>query len=179
MLYQKFLLVPLLLAAVQLVTATPLEIPSLHEYKNQTRPTRPSKSELQSSSQGINWRVLRPIIGAAGILGILAGVAFVGTKFEESHKRALEAHKQKQYQKLVDSGAWMRGNDLPSSVNEEEVRAIREAGKEERAELAMEEERHKRKVDTLRRDIIIKYFEEVERIQENHRNRKKHGERII
>ena len=83
----------------------------------------------QSSSHGINWRVLRPIIGAAGILGILAGVVFVGTKLEESHERALEAHKQEQYQKLVDSGAWMRGNDLPSSVNEEEVRAVREAGK--------------------------------------------------
>ena len=177
MLYHKLLLVPLLiLAAVQSVTAIPLEIPSLDEYKNQTRLRTPPKSKSQSSSHGINWRVLRPIIGAASILGILAGVVFLGTKLEESHKRALEAHKREQYQKLVDSGVWMRGDGLPSSVNGEEIRAIREAGKQERAELAMEEERHKLKVDTLRRDIIIKYFEEVERIQENHRNRKEYGE---
>ncbi len=174
MLHRKLLLVHVLFAVIQSSVAIPLEIPSLDEYKKQSALRAPSKSESPSSSGGINWRVLCPIIGAAGIIGILAGVAIVGTKLEESHERALEAHKCEQYQKLVDSGAWKMGNDWSSSVNGDEIRAVREAGKEERAELVLEEERHKLKVDTLRRDIIIKYFEEVERIQENHRNRKEY-----
>ena len=175
MLYRKLLLVHLLLTEIQSSVAIPLEIPSLDEFKNQSAPRGPSKSESPPSSRGINWRVLCPIIGATSILGILAGIVIVGTKLEESHERALETHKREQYQKLVESGAWKRGNGLPPSVNGDEIRAVREAGKKERAELALEEERHKRKVDTLRRDIIVKYFEEVERIQKNHRNSKEYG----
>ena len=172
MLCGKFLFHLLLLSSVQFVVAIPLGTPSSEQNKSRPQTKTSSERVPQTPSQGINWKALRPILGATGLIGLLAGMVIIGTKLDKSHARALEAHKREQFQKLVDSRVWLNKNGLPESISGEEKQAIKNVATKERAELVLEEQRHKQKVETLRRDIIVKYFDEVERIEKNHRGRK-------
>jgi hypothetical protein len=155
----------ILFAIVPLTIAAPPHFPELDDYKYNPRPK--TKAPVQRP-RGINWKHLRPALGAVGILALLAGAVFVGTKLDQSHLRRLEAHKREKYQKIVDSGVWMSGRELPASINGEEAERMKKVGFEERVELAMEETRHRLRVGKLKQEIIVKYFEELGRIQGAH-----------
>jgi hypothetical protein len=170
MLSTKYVLHLILLVVVRLAVAIPLNTPSLKESKSRPQTQPSSKSSPQSPSTKINWKALRPYLGAVGILSLVAGVAIMGTKLEEFHSRAVEAHKREKFQQLIESQAWIR--ELPASISGEEKEALANVVREEHAQLALEEQRYKEKEETLRRDMIIKYFDVAERIQKNHRNRK-------
>src|SRR5271169_5959790 len=98
MLSQKYVLHLILLAAIQLAVAIPLDAPSLKETKSRPQTQPSSKSSPQFPSLGINWKALRPYLGAVGILSLLAGVVIVGTKLDEFHSRAAEARKREKFQ---------------------------------------------------------------------------------
>lgn len=155
----------ILFAILPLTIAAPPHFPELDDYKYNPRPK--TKAPPQSP-RGINWTRLLPVLGAAGILALIAGAVFVGTKLDQSHLRRLERHKREKYQKIVDSGVWMNGRELPESINGEEMERMKRVGFEERVELAMEETRHRLRVGKLRQEIIVKYFEELGRIQGAH-----------
>jgi hypothetical protein len=172
MLYQKgsILQILLLLTSLQLTIAAPPHFPELDDYIYHPRSkTRKPIKQPPVRPQGINWINLLPTLGAAGILAILAGAVFLGTKLDESHLRAIEEHKRAKYQNIVDSEVWLKGHGVPASINGEEAARIADVGMTERKELAWEEERHRDRVGMLKQEIIVKYFEELEKIQENHR----------
>jgi hypothetical protein len=79
-------------------------------------------------------------------------VVVVGTRLDETYRRAVEAHRTEKFERIVDSGIWRKGNiDLPSSINGEKQEAHREVGSEERVELVKEQ---------IRRDMKVEYWKQ-------------------
>ena len=152
--------------------SNPVELPDVKESKSKSLSIIPSGQHLL----GIDWHVVGPFLGVASLLGLLFGTVYIGTKLDQSHLRAIEAYKQEKFQRLVDSKVWLEGHSLPSSIDGIERQALEDAGIEERGQLAEEVERHNKRVAKLRREIIIKYFDELKRIQENHSKRKECGD---
>jgi hypothetical protein len=153
----------LLLTSLQYTTATPIALANINGTKSVADP-EPEPSLLSR----IDWRVVGPLVGVASLLSLLAAAVFAGTKLDEAHQRAVESHKREQFDRLVASQAWFREKKLPASVKDEEMQALDEAGWEERMELDKEEERHRERVEELRKDLIVKYYAEFEKIQKNH-----------
>jgi uncharacterized membrane protein YcjF (UPF0283 family) len=166
------LLLFVLILSIQFVVAAPVHPSDLGGSTNQTRQRRSSESATGTPSRTLDWNALKPLLATVGALSLLAGVVFVGTKLDESYRRAVEAHKKEKFQRIVSSDAWRKGDNLPSSINEEEDDALRRVGAVERQELAREEIRHNKKVESLKQDVIVKYFDEVEKIQEAHRKKR-------
>jgi hypothetical protein len=165
-----------LILSIRLAVAAPAHPSDLNGSTNQTRERRSSESASGAPSRKFDWNALKPLLATVGALSLLAGVVFVGTKLDESYRRAVEAHKKEKFQRIVNSDVWRKGDNLPSSINEEEDDALRRVGAGERQELAREEIRHNKKVESLKQDVIVKYFDEVEKIQEAHRMKRVEGE---
>jgi hypothetical protein len=158
-----------LILSIQFVIAVPTHASDLSGSTNQRRQRRSPESATGTPSRTLDWNALKPLFATVGALSLLAGVVFVGTKLDESYRRAVEAHKQEKFQRIVSSDAWRKEENLPSSINGEENDALGRVGEVERQELAREEIRHNKKVASLKQDVIVKYFDEVGKIQEAHR----------
>jgi hypothetical protein len=156
-----------LILSIQVVVAAPVNPSDLNKSTNQTRQRR--SSESGTPSRTLDWNALKPLFATVGALSLLAGVVFVGTKLDESYRHAVDTHKEEKFQRIVSSDAWRKGDNLPSSISGEEDDALRRVGEVERQELAKEEIRHNKIVESLKQDVIIKYFDEMEKIQEAHR----------
>jgi hypothetical protein len=165
----SFLRYLVLILSIHLVVAAPVHPSDLNGSTNQTRQRGSSESSSGAPSRKLDWNALKPLLATVGALSLLAGVVFVGTKLDESYRRAVEVHKKEKFQRIVNSDAWRKGDNLPSSINGEEDGALRRVGADERQELAREEIRHNKKVESLKQDVIVKYFDEVKKIQEAHR----------
>jgi hypothetical protein len=114
--------------------------------------------------------MLGPILGTISVLGILAGIVIIGTHLEDSHQRAQQEYKKRRFQEILDSGK--PPDDIPNSINGEELEALRKVVWDEKKELALEHQRHHEKAGELEEEIIVKYYDVLEKIQEDHGRRR-------
>jgi len=112
-----------------------------------------------------------PFFGAATILALLGTLTYFGTRHEETHNEALEAHKREMYGQIMESGEWENEPELAESVTSGERRAIEKAGKGDREKLEKlkkEKEKLDKEIEEKKMDIILAYQDKLKHVQEKH-----------
>lgn len=102
---------------------------------------------------------------------MIGSLVYFGTRQEETHNKALEAHKKEQFREFVESGVWGKPPDLAESVTTGERRAIVGAGKAERDKLEKLKEmkgKLNKEIEEIQTDLILAYHNKVKKVQENH-----------
>jgi hypothetical protein len=168
-----FLQLLLLLSTFRVAVAIPAPLQEGEEVHGNTRSQSPAtpKPEGQTRPGGLIWKTVVPYFGAATILALLGGLVYFGTRHEETHNEALEAHKKEAFRGILESGEWEKEPELGESVTSGERRAIAEAGKSDRDKLEkLEKEKEKldKDIEEKQMDIIIAYHDQVKHVQDKH-----------
>src|ERR1700733_9335961 len=111
-----FLQLLLLLSTFRIAVAVPIRLQKVNELNNNTRSRTSPASKIEAQPRPGGWRAIMPYVGAVAILAFLGGLVYFGTRHEETHNEALEAHKKEQFRKIVESGSWEREPELAERV---------------------------------------------------------------
>jgi hypothetical protein len=166
-----FLQLLLLLSTFRVAVAVPISLQKPNELNNDTSSQTSTASKTETHPRRGGWKAIAPYLGAVTILAFLGGLAYFGTRHDETHNEALAAHKREQFRKIVESGSWEPAPELAESVTSEELRAIGNAGKSYRdrlEKLEKEKEKLEKEIEEKSRDIILAYHDQVSKVQDKH-----------
>lgn len=174
MILSKVLFVQLLfaLSTSRIAVALPVRVNHFNGLHNKptSQSAKSTNTEAQTRPGGFIWK-LAPYLGATSLLAMIGGLVYFGTRQEETHNEALEAHKKEQLREFVESGVWEKPPDLAESVTSGERRAIVEAGKADRDKVEKLKEmkgKLNKEIKEIETDILLAYHNKVKKVQENH-----------